>query len=447
MTVIYKKMTQTQMIVVGYLLLILLGSILLMLPVSSRDGNMTSFADALFTSTSASCVTGLVVQDTYLHWSFFGQLIILILIQIGGLSFLSLTSIFFFVLHKKVGMKQRLLLAQAMGLDTMEGVVRMEKRVLKGTFLIEGLGALILFLRFAPTYGVWTGLKWGVFHSVSAFCNAGFDIFGSIAPGSSVALWSGDPVVLLTLSALIVVGGLGFFVWEEIWEKRRFSKFSVYTKMVLLITGFLILAGWILFCLLEWNNPATFGGLPLPEKLLAGLFQSVTMRTAGFAGVDQGSLTEASRGLGILIMLVGGSSGSTAGGLKTVTAGVLVLALASRLRGKGHVTVFKRTVSDQQVMDALTLAGVMVGLCFFGGLVLSAYGVPFLNAMYETASAVATVGLSAGVTPTLPALCKILLICYMFFGRIGLLTLSVAFLSRDRAEDRFSYAKTRLLIG
>ena len=374
-------------------------------------------------------------------------MVILILIQIGGLSFLSLTSIFFFVLHKKVGMKQRLLLAQAMGLDTMEGVVRMEKRVLKGTFLIEGLGALILFLRFAPTYGVWTGLKWGVFHSVSAFCNAGFDIFGSIAPGSSVALWSGDPVVLLTLSALIVVGGLGFFVWEEIWEKRRFSKFSVYTKMVLLITGFLILAGWILFCLLEWNNPATFGGLPLPEKLLAGLFQSVTMRTAGFAGVDQGSLTEASRGLGILIMLVGGSSGSTAGGLKTVTAGVLVLALASRLRGKGHVTVFKRTVSDQQVMDALTLAGVMVGLCFFGGLVLSAYGVPFLNAMYETASAVATVGLSAGVTPTLPALCKILLICYMFFGRIGLLTLSVAFLSRDRAEDRFSYAKTRLLIG
>lgn len=433
--------------VVSFGAIILLGALLLTLPAASRSGVSCGFLPALFTATSATCVTGLVVFDTFTQWSGFGQAVILIMIQIGGLSFLSLTSIFFFVLHKKVGMKQRVLLAQAMGLDTMEGVVRMEKRVLKGTFLIEGLGALILFVRFAPTYGVWTGLKWGVFHSVSAFCNAGFDLFGAISPGSSVAVWSGDPVVLLTLSALIVVGGLGFFVWEEMLEKRRFSRFSVYTKMVLLTTGFLILAGWILFCLLEWNNPATFGGMSVPEKILSGLFQSVTLRTAGFAGVDQGSLTEASRGLGILIMLVGGSSGSTAGGLKTVTAAVLVLALASRLRGRSHVTVFKRTVSDQQVMDALTLAGVMMGLCFFGGLVLSACGVPFLNAMYETASAVATVGLSAGVTPTLPALCKILLVFYMFFGRIGLLTLSLAFLSRDRAEDRFTYAKTKLLIG
>ena len=427
--------------------IILIGALLLTLPLASRSRVSCGFLPALFTATSATCVTGLVVFDTFTQWSGFGQAVILILIQIGGLSFLSLTSIFFFVLHKKVGMKQRLLLAQAMGLDTMEGVVRMEKRVLKCTFLIEGLGALILFARFAPSYGLWTGLKWGVFHSVSAFCNAGFDLFGSISPGASVAMWSGDPVVLLTLSALIVLGGLGFFVWEEILEKRRFSKFSVYTKLVLLITGGLILAGWLLFCLLEWNNPATLGPMTVPEKLLGGLFQSVTMRTAGFAGVDQGSLTEASRGVGVLIMLVGGSSGSTAGGLKTVTAGVLVLALASRLRGKSHVTVFKRTVSDQQVMDALTLAGVMIGLCFLGGLVLSAYGVPFLNAIYETASAVATVGLSAGVTPTLPALCKILLILYMFFGRIGLLTLSLAFLSRDRAEDRFTYAKTKLLIG
>ena len=427
--------------------IILLGAILLTLPVSSRSGVSCGFLPALFTATSATCVTGLVLFDTFTQWSGFGQVVILLLIQVGGLSFLSLTSIFFFVLHKKVGMKQRVLLAQAMGMDTMEGVVRMEKRVLKGTFLIEGLGALILFVRFAPTYGLWTGLKWGVFHSVSAFCNAGFDIFGSVSPGASVAIWSGDPVVLLTLSALIVIGGLGFFVWEEMWEKRRFSRFSVYTKLVLLITGFLILAGWLLFCLLEWNNPATLGAMSVPEKILGGLFQSVTLRTAGFSGVDQGSLTEASRGIGILIMLVGGSSGSTAGGLKTVTAGVLLLALAARLRGKRHVTVFKRTVSDQQVMDALTLAGVMMGLCFFGGIVLSAYGVPFLDAMYEAASAVATVGLSAGVTPTLPALCQLLLILYMFFGRIGLLTLSLAFLSGDRPEDRFTYAKTRLLIG
>lgn len=433
--------------VVAFGMIILLGALLLMLPIASRSRVSCGFLPALFTATSATCVTGLVVFDTFTQWSGFGQVVILILIQIGGLSFLSLTSIFFFVLHKKVGMKQRVLLAQAMGLDTMEGVVRMEKRVLKGTFLIEGLGALILFVRFAPVYGLWTGLKWGVFHSISAFCNAGFDIFGSIAPGTSVAVWSGDPVVLLTLSALIVVGGLGFFVWEEMWEKRRFSKFSVYTKLVLLITAILILGGWLLFCLLEWNNPATLGHMSVPEKLLGGLFQSVTLRTAGFAGVDQGALTEVSRGLGVLVMLVGGSSGSTAGGLKTVTAGVLMLALASRLRGKSHVTVFKRTVSDQQVVDALTLAGVMMGLCFFGGLVLSAYGVPFLDAIYETASAVATVGLSTGITPTLPALCKILLIFYMFFGRIGLLTLSLAFLSRDRAEDRFTYAKTKLLIG
>ena len=256
-----------------------------------------------------------------------------------------------------------------------------------------------------------------------------------------------DPVVCLTLSALIILGGLGFFVWEEIVTKRKFRKFSVYTKMVLQITLYLILSGWVLFCLIEWKNPATLGNMTVPEKILAGFFQSVTTRTAGFASIDQGAMSEAGRAVTVVYMLIGGSSGSTAGGMKTVTAGVMLLSLWSRLRGRNRVTVYGRTIPDEQVGDATVLAASMIGLCFFGSVCLSVTGIPFLDSLFECASALGTVGLSTGITAGLGTFCRLLMILYMFFGRVGVMTISLAFLSADRAEERFQYAKTKLLIG
>ena len=257
-----------------------------------------------------------------------------------------------------------------------------------------------------------------------------------------------DPVVLLTLMALIIVGGLGFLVWEEILEKKRFRSFSVYTRLVLVTTLALILSAWILTCVLEWNNPATLGGMSLPDKLLGGLFQSVTLRTAGFASIDQGALTDAGKAVCLFFMLIGGSSGSTAGGLKTVTFIVLVLFLASRARGRSRVCVFQRTIPQGQVLDAMTIAFMMVSLSLLGGVFISATSpVAFTDALYEAVSALGTVGLTAGATGHLSVASQILIIIYMYFGRVGVLTISMGFLVGDKAEERFRYAETNLLIG
>ena len=313
---------------------------------------------------------------------------------------------------------------------------------------MEGIGALILFLRFLPEYGVTDALKWGVFHAISAFCNAGFDIFGCITPGASLMEFQSDPVVLLTLGALVIVGGLGFLVWQELWEKRSFKKLSVYAKLVLMTTAVLLLAGWVLTCILEWNNPATLGTMSLEDKLLNGLFQSITLRTAGFAAIDQAMLTEAGKAVSMVLMLVGGSSGSTAGGLKTVTFIVLFLFMAARARGRETVTVYRRTIPKGQVLDAMTIAFIMIALAMFGGIFLSATSpIGFTDALYEAVSALATVGLTAGVTGSLSIPAQFLIIVYMYFGRVGVLTISMGFLTGNRAEERFRYAETNLLIG
>jgi trk system potassium uptake protein TrkH len=330
----------------------------------------------------------------------------------------------------------------------MDGIVRLQKTVLKGSFLVEGIGALILFVRFLPEYGFANALKWGAFHSISAFCNAGFDIFGCITPGASLMEFQSEPVVLLTLGALVIVSGLGFLVWEEIAAKRSFRKYSVYTRLVLLTTAALLLLGWVLTCLLEWNNPGTLGGMSLGDKLVNGLFQSITLRTAGFAAVDQALLTEAGKAVSILLMLVGGSSGSTAGGLKTVTFIVLFLFIATRARGRSTVTVFKCTIPNGQVLDAMTIAFIMISLAVFGGIFISATSpVAFADALYESVSALATVGLTAGVTGALSIPSQLLIIIYMYFGRVGVLTISLGFLMGDQAQERFRYADTNLLIG
>ncbi len=443
-----RQLSATRVIALAFAGIILTGTLLLMLPIASRSGIGCGFRPALFTATSATCVTGLVLYDTWSQWSAFGQVVILLMIELGGLGFMSAASLVVFVLRRKVGLKQRMLMAQALSLNEMEGVVRLQKWVVFGSLLIQSFGAMILALRFAPAYGWLRALRWGVFHSVSAFCNAGFDILGSISPGASLIPFNGDPVVLLTISALIVVGGLGFFVWEEVVRVHSWKKFSVYTRLVLLTSGVLLLGGTVAILALEWNNPATLGPMQLPQKLLNAFFQSVTTRTAGFAAIDQAVLTDAGKGITIALMLIGGSSGSTAGGVKTVTIVVLLLFIGARARGRETVSVFRRTVPGTQVLDAMTIVSILAVLAVFGGMFVSATSpVSLTDGLYESVSALATVGLTAGATPKLSVASQILMIIYMYFGRVGVLTISLGFLMGNRAEERFRYAQTSLLIG
>ena len=443
-----RRLSATRIIALVFAAIILVGTLLLMTPAAARNGISCGFRPALFTATSATCVTGLVLYDTWTQWSGFGQVVILSLIQVGGLGFMSIASLFVFFLRRKIGLKQRLVIAQALSLSDMEGVVRIQKTVLIGSLSLEALGALILTVHFFPAYGFSTALKWGVFHAVSAFCNAGFDILGCVEPGVSLEAFNTDPVLLLTLGALVTLGGLGFFVWEELAAKRRWKHLSVYTKLVLLTTLALLLAGWGLTCLLEWNNPDTLGPMATGDKLVNGLFQSVTLRTAGFAALDQGKLTEAGKGVALVLMLIGGSSGSTAGGLKTVTFVVLVLFMVSRARGRSNVCVFKRTIPQSQIQDAMTIAMILIGLAVFGAVFISATSpVSFTDGLYESVSALATVGVTAGATGKLSAASQMLMILYMYFGRVGVLTISLGFLMGDNAQERFRYAQTSLLIG
>ena len=347
-----------------------------------------------------------------------------------------------------LGMKQRLVMAQALSVSDMDGIVNLQKTVLKGSFAVESVGASILFVRFLPEFGFSNALKWGVFHSISAFCNAGFDIFGCITPGASLMEFQSDPVVLLTLSALVITGGLGFLVWQDVVEKCSFHKCSVYTRLVLLTTAGLLLTGWAGICLLEWNNPGTLGPMSLGDKLLNGLFQSVTLRTAGFISVDQALLTDSGKAASMILMLVGGSSGSTAGGLKTVTILVLLLFVWAKARGKQSVHVFKRNIPGEKAVDAMTITFITALLSIFGAMVISATSsASFLDAWYEAVSAICTVGLTAAGTASLGTVSQCVIIAFMYFGRVGILTLSLGFLMGNKAKDRFQYADTNLLIG
>ncbi len=442
------KLSPTQIIALSFAAIILAGTVLLSLPVASRSGQSCGFVPALFTATSATCVTGLIAGDTWSLWSGFGQAVILCMIEIGGLGFMSVASLVIFALRKKIGLRQRMIIAQALSVNEMQSVVKIQKWVLLGSLLIQSAGMLVLFFHFLPVYGWEQAAKWSIFHSVSAFCNAGFDIVGNYAPNASMIYFNNDPVVLTTLMVLIAVGGLGFFVWQEVATYHRTKKLSVYTKLVLLTTGVLLVGGTALFALLEWNNPATLGAMPTSQKLLNAAFQSVTTRTAGFASVDQAALTQGSKSLAMVWMLIGGSSGSTAGGVKTVTFLVMLLFIVSRARGRSTVTVFRRTVHPERVMDAYTIVGLMTCLAVAGGIFISATcPVSFTDALFETVSALATVGLTAGVTPLLTVPAQIMIIVFMYFGRVGILTISLGFLMGDKAQERFRYAHTNLLIG
>lgn len=434
---------------VGFALTILVGALVLMLPVSAADGQITPFLDALFTAASASCVTGLVTVSTAVHWSVFGKCVILLLIQIGGLGFMSVAAIASFVLRRTITLHERMVMSAGLNLSDGGGIVRLTRRVLFGTFIIEGTGAVLLSCRFVPHYGFPKGITMGVFHAVSAFCNAGFDLMGTPDdPFQSLIGWAEDPLVNITVMALIVLGGLGFFVWSDVWDHRRFCRLSLHSKLVLAMSGVLLGGGFVLTLLFEWSNPATLGGMSVPHRLLAAAFQTVTLRTAGFNTIDQSALTDPSQAVACVLMLIGGSPGSTAGGLKTVTVAVLALSAVSALRGRTSVTAFGRTIEPRSIMNAVALTVVGVTIILGGACTISFIeNVPMNLCLFETASAFGTVGLTMSLTPALSAVSHIMLIVMMYFGRVGVLTFGVAVFLRRREPPKLTFPSGNVMIG
>jgi trk system potassium uptake protein TrkH len=384
--------------------------------------------------------------DTLTSWTLFGQAVILLMIQLGGLGFMTVIYLMACMLRRKLSLHQRLLMVSAFNLNDMNDVGRVVVDALKLTFAMEGVGAVILALCFMPRYGL-RGIWKGVFIAVSAYCNAGFDLLGPEGLGS-ISSYNGQPIVLFTVMALVVGGGLGFFVWKEIREKRSFRALSLYSKMVIWLTGSLVVFGWVFFLCAEWSNQATLGAMPIWKRVLNALFQSVTLRTAGFAAIDQGGLTEVSQVLSILLMLVGGSSGSTAGGLKTVTVGVLLLALKSCLRGREEVTFRERTIPQRKVLASLTLVLVVGAVFIVSSMAIAVVdGATYLSAAFEAASAIATVGLTTGITSGLSPLSHLMLICMMYLGRVGILSFSLAFLTQSGGANKIGYPETSVMIG
>ncbi|MCI7794892.1 MAG: Trk family potassium uptake protein [Lachnospiraceae bacterium] len=447
MNVHLTKISPTRLLLGGYCTIILIGTLLLSLPAASRDGAVTPVSDAFFTATSAACVTGLVRFDTFSHWSLFGQIVILLLIQVGGMGFVTIVLSMYLLSKQKIGLYSRILMRDAISAPSVGGIVRMTRFILTGTVLIEGLGALALAAYFCPRFGPAKGIYYSVFHSISAFCNAGFDLMGTETPFSSLTAAVGNWYVNFVIMALIIVGGLGFFVWQDLLESRfRFSGLRLHSKLVVVMTVTLTFGGAILLFVLE-NSGGAFSELETGEKVLASLFQSVTLRTAGFNTVDLAAMSESSTFLMICLMLVGGSTGSTAGGMKTTTAAVLVLSIFTTFFRKRNVECFGRRLETGITRTASCIFMLYLGLLIGSTITISAIEeLPILTVMFETASAVATVGLTLGITPGLSMASKLILAFLMFFGRAGSLTMLLAF-SSDRGPVASKKPLEKIQIG
>lgn len=441
-----ERITPARVIILGFLLLILSGALLLTLPWSSRSGEWTPFLDALFTATSATCVTGLVVYDTVQYWSTLGQLVILVLIQIGGMGVVTVAIAISMLAGRKIGLKQRWVMQESISAPQVGGILRMTRLILRGTLCIEGLGALLLAIRFIPELGFARGLWYGIFHSVSAFCNAGFDLQGNSGAFSSLVHFTGDPLVNLVIMALIVIGGIGFLTWGDITEhKWHFRSYRLQSKLVLTATALLLLLPTLFFFCYEFSRPV-WSDLSLGERLLASLFQTVTPRTAGFNTVDLTQLSESSQFLMILLMLSGGASGSTAGGMKITTLSVLVITALSVFRQRDSAQAFGRRLPPDILRSAVTIFVLYLLLFLAGGIAISCMEeVSLLAALYESASAIATVGLTLGLTPTLGVPSQLILIFLMYFGRVGGLTLIFAVLNSNRTPAQLP--QERVMVG
>lgn len=435
MDVIQKKLhfSSPQMIIFGFILVNLMGCLLLMLPSSTVEKVGTSFSDALFTSTSAICVTGLVIHDTASYWSMQGQLIIMVLIQIGGMGVITAASAIAILSGKKIGLMQRSTMQESISATQVGGIVRLTGFILRAMLAIELLGAICMAPVFCEEFGMKKGVWYAVFHSVSAFCNAGFDLMGMNQPFSSLTGFNGNTTINLAIMALIVIGGIGFLNWDDIWHHRlHFHKYRLQSKVILTVTILLILLPALYFYFYEFGR-AEWTDLSEKERILASAFQSVTPRTAGFNTVDLNRMSEPSQLIIILLMLIGGSPGSTAGGFKTTTLAVLLLTSFAVFFRKEDVQCFGRRIPSETVKNAATILFLYMSLFLLGGVVISCVDqVPLMGALFETSSAIGTVGLSLGLTPQLSLFSHMLLILLMFWGRVGGLTLIFAVVSGHR---------------
>ncbi len=445
-------LSTTQIILLSFLGVILIGSVLLSLPVSSAGGRAVPYIDALFTATTATCVTGLVTVSTAATWSVFGQAVILLLIQIGGLGVITFMTAVMLLFNRKIGISDRLLIQDAFNLSTLSGIVAFVKKVLIGTLTVESIGACFYMTVFVPQFGA-RGIWVSVFNSVSAFCNAGMDIIGE----NSLCDYSGNALITLTTAALIILGGLGYIVWWDVSRViknrkqnggRFFKSLTLHSKIVFISTAFLLITGTALTLCFEYNNPLTLEGLPLSDKIQAAFFQSVTTRTAGFASLPQENLTNPTAILSLLLMFIGGSPVGTAGGIKTVTAAVLLSITVSLISGKNSVSLFGRTISKQSVYKAVAVTVMSFSVMFVSTLLLSAVtNAPALDILFETVSATATVGLSRSLTGALNLLGKLIIIFTMYFGRVGPISMAIAFGGKNPSRNIIKNPTEEISIG
>ena len=447
MKFIFKKLDKVELnpprvLVLGFASLILLGALLLNLPLATNNNESIGFINALFTSASAVCVTGLVVVNTATYWSLFGQIVIIMLIQMGGLGFMTLATIIALIMGKRITLKERLVIKEQLNSETMSGLVKLTKYVILSTFLIEGVGALLLATRFVPIYGIGKGLWYSLFHAISAFCNAGFDIIGD-----SIVPFVGDITINLTIGFLIIIGGLGFTVYIDMSRNRKFKNLHLHSKLVLTITTILVLVGMIIFFLIEYNNPYTLANLSAGEKVLSSFFQSVVTRTAGFYSVDLVGMRDTSAFLMILLMFIGGSPGSVAGGIKTTTFGAIALTTISIIKGEKDVVAFKKRISNEVINRSLAIVIVGLTLIVLVSFILTVTEeAMFLELLFETTSAFATVGLTRGITPELSNVGKIIITLTMYAGRVGPLTMAFAFAQKSK-HSKLRYADGNIIVG
>jgi len=428
-----KNFTPVQIIAMGFATIIFTGALLLSLPIATIKGVGTPFIDCIFTSTSAVCVTGLVTVDTGTYWSYFGKTVILILIQIG----------------KKITLKERLIIRESLNSTSLQGIVKLARYILVFTFSIEFIGALLLSFEFIPEFGIIKGIYYSIFHAVSAFCNAGFDLMGNYG---SLTAYSDNALIILTISSLIVIGGLGFYAWNDIFNYKRTKRLTLQTKLVIAVSAGLILFGFIMFLVFELSNPDTLKPMGIKEKVLSAFFASVSPRTAGFNSIDLTKMTMASTFLSIMLMFIGGSPGSTAGGIKTSTAGVLFMTILSVINGREDTELFKRKINKETVYKALAVVVIALALVFTTTILLSiterASGAPFEHYLFEATSAFGTVGLTLGLTQELTAIGKAIVALTMYAGRVGPLTLVVAIsIRKSKRGNSIKYPEDKILVG
>ncbi|MGM0438081.1 MAG: TrkH family potassium uptake protein [Bacillota bacterium] len=436
------NLTPAQILVAGYFAVILTGTILLSLPMATTAAGSLGIIDSLFTATSATCVTGLIVVNTSSAFTVFGQVVIMVLIQIGGLGIMSMSTLMAFLIGKKISLKERLVIQQDLNQFGISGLVRLIQYVLGFTLIIEGAGAIFMFTKLIHEYKLVNAIYYSIFHAVSAFNNAGFDLFGN-----SLAGFTGSIIMNFSVMILIILGGIGFGVLTESTNDKRFGKSSLQSKIVVVMTLILLVVGFLVLLALEFNNPETMGNLPFGEKILSAMFLSVTPRTAGFNTLPTDALHSSSLFFIIILMFIGASPGSTGGGIKTTTFGIMVITMWNKIIGKKDIEIYNRRIDEEDVLKAMAITLLAIALVVLITIILTiTESKPFIDILFETVSAFGTVGLSTGVTPTLSTVGRILITLTMFAGRVGPLTLAVAFAERER-KGIYHYPKEKIMVG